>query len=55
MRAMFDFDAGKYGPYVWPAYAVTALILAALVLDSLVRTRRWRRAAETSDDEAGAP
>jgi heme exporter protein D len=55
VTAMFDFDAGKYGPYVWPAYAVTVLIIAALVLDSLVRTRRWRRAAEASDDEAGAP
>lgn len=54
MSAMFDFDAGKYGPYVWPAYAVTTLILAAMVLDSLLRTRRWRRAAETSDDATGA-
>jgi heme exporter protein D len=53
VSAMFDFDAGKYGPYVWPAYAITALIIAVLVLDSLLRTRRWRRAAE-ENDETGA-
>jgi heme exporter protein D len=41
----FDFDAGKYAPYVWSAYAVTALILGGLVADTLARARRWRRAA----------
>jgi heme exporter protein D len=51
---MFDFDAGKYGPYVWPAYAITALVIAGLVLDTLIRARRWRRAAESGDGESGA-
>ena len=41
-----DFDMGKYAAFVWPAYAVTALMLAALIADSLVRARRWRREAE---------
>ncbi len=43
---MFDFDAGRYALFVWPAYAVTGLVFAVLILDSLLRTRRWRRAAE---------
>jgi heme exporter protein D len=51
---MFDFDAAKYGPYVWPAYAITALVIAAMVLDTFLRTRRWRRAAEAADDAESA-
>jgi heme exporter protein D len=45
---MFDFDAGRYAIFVWPAYAVTGLVLAVLILDTLLRARRWRRAAETA-------
>jgi len=55
VSAMLDFDAGKYGPYVWPAYAITALVIAVLVLDSLIRSRRWRRAAQAAADEGSAP
>jgi len=54
VSAMFDFDAGKYGPYVWPAYAISALVIAALVLDSLMRARRWRRAAEAAEGEGAS-
>ncbi len=43
---MLDFDAGKYAPFVWTGYALTALVLGGLVADSLARARRWRRAAE---------
>ena len=45
-----DFNAGKYALFVWPAYAATTLVFAGLVLDSLIRTRRWRRAAEKDRD-----
>ena len=37
---------GKYAGFVWPAYAVTAVVLAAMVVASLNRARRWRREAE---------
>ncbi len=47
---MFDFDAGKYALYVWPAYAATALVIAGLVADTLARTRRWRNAAEAAEE-----
>jgi len=46
---MFDFDMGKYAIYVWPAYAISAVVLVAMVLDSLVRARRWRTEAERRD------
>ena len=49
----FYLDAGRYAPFVWPAYAITAIVIAALVVDSLLRARRWRREAEAPKD-AGA-
>jgi len=49
---MFDFDAGRYAIFVWPAYAVSGLVFAGLILDSLLRTRRWRRAVEALKPEA---
>jgi heme exporter protein D len=49
---MFDFDAGRYAIFVWPAYAVTGLVFAILILDSLLRARRWRRAVEALRPEA---
>jgi heme exporter protein D len=48
----FDFDAGKYAAFVWPAYAVTALVIAGLVADTLARAAKWRRAAGLRPDEA---
>ncbi len=53
--AMLDLDMGKYAAFVWPAYAVTVVILGGLIADSLARARRWRREAERlkpPEDEA---
>ena len=50
---MLDFDAGKYGPFVWPAYAVTALIFVVMIADSLLRARRWRKTVENAEKAAG--
>ena len=49
---MFDFDAGKYAVFVWPAYAITAVVFIALIADSLLRARRWRQAVEAREAEA---
>jgi heme exporter protein D len=46
-----DFDAGKYAPFVWPAYGLTAAVLTWLVIDSLARATRWRRAAERHEKD----
>jgi heme exporter protein D len=49
---MLHLDMGKYAAYVWPAYAVSAVVLLAMVWDSLARARRWRRAAEAEGSPA---
>jgi heme exporter protein D len=36
----------KYAAFIWPAYGVTALAFAWMVIDTLVRASRWRRRAE---------
>lgn len=49
---MPDFDAGKYAPYVWPAFAVTIAVFAWMIASSLAQARRWRRKAEQRRDGA---
>jgi len=39
-------DMGKYAFYVWTGWGLTALILGALVADTLARARRWAREIE---------
>lgn len=42
----FDFDAGKYAAYLWPAFAISAIAFAWMVADSVLTARRWKREAE---------
>lgn len=37
---------GGYGQFVWPAYAVAAIVLVGLLVSSLVRLRREERALD---------
>ena len=46
---MLHLDAGKYAHYLWPAYGLSAVVIAGLVMESLRRSRRWRRAAEAQE------
>jgi heme exporter protein D len=41
-----NLELGKYAVYVWPAYAISALVIVAMLVQSLLRARRWRMAAE---------
>jgi len=41
-----DFDAGAYGAFVWPAFAVTAAVFALMIAWSVLGARRQRRRAE---------
>ena len=41
-----DFDAGKYAVYMWPAFGITAIAFAWMIVDSLVQARRWKRELE---------
>jgi len=45
----------KYALFVWPAYAVTALAFAWMVLDTLLRARAWRRRAERLEKAPPGP
>jgi heme exporter protein CcmD len=42
---MIDFS-NKYFIYVWPPIAITAVVLAWTVVDSLIRAQRWKKKAE---------
>ncbi len=44
-------EAVSYAAYVWPAYGLSGLVIAALVVDTVLRARRWRREAEKTDGE----
>jgi heme exporter protein CcmD len=37
-------SAGRYAAFVWPAYGVTVLGFAWMIIDTLARARRWPRA-----------
>lgn len=49
---MFDFNAGKYALFVWPAYGLTALVFVVLIADTLGRARRWREAVRRLEQDA---
>ncbi len=34
---------GKYAAFIWPAYGVSVLGFAWMILDTVLRARRWRR------------
>jgi heme exporter protein D len=44
-------SAGKYAAYIWPAYAASALGFGWMVIDTLIRARRWKRKAERLEGE----
>ena len=48
-------NVGHYGAYIIPAYGLSILVLSALVAESLLRARRWRRAAEAGRRPKDAP
>ena len=41
---------GKYAAYVIPAYAISVLVIGALIGDTVLRARRWK--AEVAKREA---
>lgn len=36
----------NYAEYIVPAFAISALIFAWMIADTLLRARKWRREAE---------
>lgn len=50
---MIDLDMSPYGAFVWPAWAISAAVLAALAARALLAARRW--SAELKRLEADPP
>ncbi|HWA60307.1 MAG TPA: heme exporter protein CcmD [Caulobacteraceae bacterium] len=36
----------RYGAFIWPAYGATVVAFAWMILDTLLKARRWRRESE---------
>ena len=47
-------DMGGYGAYVWPAFAIAAVVLIGLLVQSLVSARRNEAEAATLRAERAA-
>ena len=41
---MLDLDMGRYAAFVWPAWAISALVLGAVAARAAVQARRWKKA-----------
>jgi heme exporter protein D len=44
-------SASKYAAYIWPAYAVSALGFAWMIVDTLARANRWKGRADRLEDD----
>jgi heme exporter protein D len=59
---MLDLDMSPYAAFVWPAWGISVLVLAGLVVRAVAASRRWKRAlkqqeadrSETAQGAAGA-
>lgn len=38
---MIDLDMGRYAVFVWPAWGISAVVLAVLAARALIAARRW--------------
>lgn len=39
---MLDLDMSPYAAFVWPAWAISAVVLAGLVVRAVAASRRWK-------------
>jgi heme exporter protein CcmD len=44
---------GKYAAYVLSAYAISLLVIGVMILDTLLRARRWKAEAARRERAAG--
>jgi len=51
---MLDLDMSPYAAFVWPAWAITAIVLAGLVLRAVTASRRWQAELKRMEAEARA-
>ncbi len=48
---MLDLDMTPYAAFVWPAWGISALVLACLVARAVVVSRRWKRELKRLESE----
>ncbi len=48
---MLDLDMSPYGAFVWPAWAITAIVLAFVVARAIASARRWNAELKRLEDE----
>ena len=48
---MPHFEMGRYGFYIWSAWGLSLVVLGGLILDTLMRARRWKREVERLEAE----
>lgn len=51
---MLDLDMTPYAAFVWPAWGVSALVLAALTARAVVASRKWKRELERLEKDQSA-
>lgn len=49
---MIDLDMGAYAAFVWPAWGISAVVLAALAARAVVASRRWTAELKQLDKDA---
>jgi len=47
---MLDLDMSPYAAFVWPAWGLSALVLAGLSARALIAARRWKAELKTLED-----
>ncbi len=52
---MIHLEMGRYAAFVWPAYAISLVVILGMVADSLARARRWRGEVEKREREKKGP
>ena len=48
---MLDLDMTPYAAFVWPAWGISALVLAAVVVRAVTASRRWKAELKRLEDE----
>ena len=48
---MLDLDMSPYAAFVWPAWGISALVLAAVAARAFLAARRWARALKDLERE----
>ncbi|HVL41857.1 MAG TPA: heme exporter protein CcmD [Brevundimonas sp.] len=49
---MLDLDMGAYAAFVWPAWGISAVVLAALAVRAVIAVRRWNAELKQLDKDA---